>query len=725
MKVSVVICTLSERESLIDCVQSLLGQTVKPYKIIVIAVSNSQDAASRLVSRFPGVEVVNFKRRNLAEARNLGVDLSKEAEIVAFIDDDTVAQPSWLHQLVASFEDDELGVVGGSVVNQWDNSVEIQVEENDAIGRARVHKGQVIKSSGYRYWIPVPKGSNFSVRKVCWSQIGGFDNFFSAWKEETDFTHRAVAAGWSVTINREAMVTRPYNANKNRRKNLHPHTLAQRFASLAYLRFRNAVREGISLRHILTDLNQLISSEIGNLSHMLKNEELSHVDFAGSCREIFLGIRLGIREATSLSVKDFGEGVMSRKEVLASNTPKLLARTHLRPSKKHLVLVTFDSPWNSNAGGIARWYLNLARSLSSKAEVTLVTWNAQAKSERTQMPEGYYLQQLSYDSPDGSNQYLSPNYAGGGTFFGELQAFIPRLLECIDDLERAHKISVIFCPVWQGVSSSFPRRWTTIVTAHTLFSQIFDREKFSKFDQKAIYDPQVRNETVAYKTASRILANSNESINQIKEIVTGKDIHLVPHSVSPPEIESRPLNLNQVARKKLVLSIGRHESRKGTDLVFKAWEEFSRECPEYRLCLIGTGEQGIYSEVLRGLSKDVRHKMTFVESCSEEKKWEYLAKASLVLYPSRYESFGLVAVESMAAGTPVLAAPVGGLADVLEGYPVTLGGLEVDEIKRGMLAILSSEITWLACSRFGAEKYETSYRPEIELGKIWKVLEQY
>jgi D-inositol-3-phosphate glycosyltransferase len=62
----------------------------------------------------------------------------------------------------------------------------------------------------------------------------------------------------------------------------------------------------------------------------------------------------------------------------------------------------------------------------------------------------------------------------------------------------------------------------------------------------------------------------------------------------------------------------------------------------------------------------VRDRCRFVGSLAQDRLPAYYSAADIVVVPSRYESFGLVAVEAMASGTPVVASRVGGLAYTIE-----------------------------------------------------------
>jgi GT2 family glycosyltransferase len=233
MNISVVICTLAERDSLLDCVLSVINQIRKPNKIIVVAGDNSGPRVAEITKDFQELEIINFERRNLAEARNLGVGQSDPEGIIAFLDDDSLAKNYWLLEIESKFTDPDIGVVGGFILNSNESDFQFQNEEANTIGRGRDNPNEVVKSSNYRYWTPAPIGANYAIRYECWREINGFDNFFRFWGEESDFTSRALMAGWQVTFNPNAHVVHLQLEGDHRQSTGIPYSLVQRFASLS------------------------------------------------------------------------------------------------------------------------------------------------------------------------------------------------------------------------------------------------------------------------------------------------------------------------------------------------------------------------------------------------------------------------------------------------------------------------------------------------------------
>lgn len=120
------------------------------------------------------------------------------------------------------------------------------------------------------------------------------------------------------------------------------------------------------------------------------------------------------------------------------------------------------------------------------------------------------------------------------------------------------------------------------------------------------------------------------------------------------------------------LYVGRAERRKGTDLLLKALSIVLPRHPTLRMTFVGadiaayaSGNQEL-SDLWNTIQRRFSAQVSVLGRVSEEEKCRVYSQSHWVVIPSRFESFGLVAVEAMRAGTPVIAASVGGLAEVCE-----------------------------------------------------------
>ena len=117
---AVVICAHSEVrwDDLVAAVESVKQQTYRPAEIVLV-IDHNPTLQRRSANELPGVTVVpNDNEEGLPGARNAGA-AAASSEIVAFIDDDAVADRNWLAALVAPYADPHVLGVGGQVVPIW------------------------------------------------------------------------------------------------------------------------------------------------------------------------------------------------------------------------------------------------------------------------------------------------------------------------------------------------------------------------------------------------------------------------------------------------------------------------------------------------------------------------------------------------------------------------------------------------------------------------------
>ncbi|HEX6354350.1 glycosyltransferase family 4 protein [Actinophytocola sp.] len=186
----------------------------------------------------------------------------------------------------------------------------------------------------------------------------------------------------------------------------------------------------------------------------------------------------------------------------------------------------------------------------------------------------------------------------------------------------------------------------------------------------------------------------------------------------------------------VVVFFGRLEWEKGVHDLLAALPKVRRAFPGTRLVVAGQGRQAA-ALVEQAKKLRVRRSVDFAGHLSDRALVALLAAADVVVLPSRYEPFGIVALEAAAAGAPLVASTAGGLAELVvdgeTGLSVTPG--EVDEIAGAVRAVLAdpagaarraraakarlgTEFDWQQIAEQTAAIYRTTtVRPQEPLGR--------
>ena len=151
--------------------------------------------------------------------------------------------------------------------------------------------------------------------------------------------------------------------------------------------------------------------------------------------------------------------------------------------------------------------------------------------------------------------------------------------------------------------------------------------------------------------------------SRIAVVPCGVDLELF--SPMDKHIARRKLGLREGER--IILFVGRIEPLKGIDILINAAAQLHDD-ENFRVLIVG-GDARAHEQIahLTALAQqlEIDHHVSFVGAVPHEDLATYYNAADVCVVPSYYESFGLVAVESMACGTPVVASRVGGLTSTV------------------------------------------------------------
>ena len=172
MKVSVVICTysLDAYEALIEAIESVRSQTYGDTELIVV-VDGNRSLYDRIVENNDSLTVhLNNENVGLSESRNRGIEHSS-GDVIAFLDDDAVADERWIEELVSVYKNRDAIAVGGKMVGQWVAGKPLFLPQEFYWLVGVTHRGFAEPGQEVRNTF----GSNISFRREVFEEVGEFN----------------------------------------------------------------------------------------------------------------------------------------------------------------------------------------------------------------------------------------------------------------------------------------------------------------------------------------------------------------------------------------------------------------------------------------------------------------------------------------------------------------------------------------------------------------------
>jgi phosphatidylinositol alpha-mannosyltransferase len=188
------------------------------------------------------------------------------------------------------------------------------------------------------------------------------------------------------------------------------------------------------------------------------------------------------------------------------------------------------------------------------------------------------------------------------------------------------------------------------------------------------------------------------------------EYEIIPNGIDPESFGSESISpLPQFMDGKLnVLFVGRMEKRKGLRYLLRSWASIMRQYPETRLIIVGEGD--LRDECERYVAENRLANVVFVGFVTNEELRRYYRTAHIFCAPSTgFESQGIVLLEAMAAGRPIVATSIAGYASVItdgqQGWLVPPG--DSMSLAVAMGSLLGSETLRERMGRTGLQTAQT------------------
>jgi GT2 family glycosyltransferase len=209
LSVSIIIVTHNGRRYLRTCLESLEEQVYDGCQVIVVDNASSDGGPELIEEAFPDVTLLrNSANRGFAAACNQGA-AAASGQVLVFLNQDTRVTPGWLDALVNGLlEAGDIGLTTSKVL------LMSQPDRIHLCGQDLHYTGLVF---GHRFLSPAAcsqepedviavSGASFAIRRDLWELLGGFDETFYMYYEDTDLSWRAQLAGYRSRLIPDSVV---------------------------------------------------------------------------------------------------------------------------------------------------------------------------------------------------------------------------------------------------------------------------------------------------------------------------------------------------------------------------------------------------------------------------------------------------------------------------------------------------------------------------------------
>jgi GT2 family glycosyltransferase len=213
IRASVIIVSYNSRIDLKRCLPSLLPSLSSLDEVIVVDNASSDGSAEWLAETYPSICLIRSAANiGFGGGNNIGA-YNANGKYLAFLNPDTQVEPGWLDSLILALENEPIAGLATSKILLLNNPDRINTCGNDMhISGITLCRGMNEPRNAFSEQIEVSaiSGTSFIIRKDLFTALGGFDEHFFLYMEDTDLSLRARLAGYRCLYIPESIVHHDY-----------------------------------------------------------------------------------------------------------------------------------------------------------------------------------------------------------------------------------------------------------------------------------------------------------------------------------------------------------------------------------------------------------------------------------------------------------------------------------------------------------------------------------
>jgi glycogen(starch) synthase len=279
---------------------------------------------------------------------------------------------------------------------------------------------------------------------------------------------------------------------------------------------------------------------------------------------------------------------------------------------------------------------------------------------------------LGYEEVEGVKVYRTVTELGHPNFLTWALLFNHFLEKRMGDVGQKVKFDVVHAHDWltatAGISFKHLTERPFVITVHS--TEAGRAQGLHSPDSLAIDGL----EWWATYEANKVIVTSSSMKGEIGDHfhLPWDKINIIANGIDLEKFQGSSIDRQSIRRRygvgsdeRLVLCVGRLVPQKGIEYLIRAVPMIAERSPNAKIVIVG---EGWLRDHLEYIARSTRHhwKVNFTGFIPDSDLIALMKSADVLVVPSIYEPFGIVALEGMAAGVPVVASRVGGLAEVVE-----------------------------------------------------------
>ncbi|MGH9351821.1 MAG: glycosyltransferase family 4 protein, partial [Terriglobia bacterium] len=343
----------------------------------------------------------------------------------------------------------------------------------------------------------------------------------------------------------------------------------------------------------------------------------------------------------------------------------------LDPSQKLTVCLLSQGYLPEVSGGIPRLTYDVACGLAGRGHIVHVLTKSTSGQNTVDFENDVWVHRLISD-PE------APPIPRGIKVPQHIWQYSATLLHELRWIHSAHPVDIVEGPIWdaEGIAAVLDGGFRVITNLETPLKVWIETNPHLVDDtpeQQRFFADEIAAETLLAQRSAGLRALSNGVVETMQKLY---GISFRPHQVSvlPLGMEDRSIGVEAPAKDDFidVLFTGRFELRKGIDVLLKVIPQLCLKHPQARFILVGDdpamADGTCFADLFRQIhaSAPFLDRVVFSGAVSDRELETYLAQCDIFTAPSRYESFGLVFLEAMMFGKPVVGCRAGGMQEVID-----------------------------------------------------------